>query len=37
MDESTPGNDWYAICHVCGTTWAGGSTLLVPSEDLRKR
>ncbi|MBK3631750.1 hypothetical protein JHN52_01995 [Streptomyces sp. MBT97] len=37
MDESAPGDDWYVICHVCGTKWAGGSTLLVPHEDLRKR
>lgn len=37
MDESAAGDDWYVICHVCGTKWAGGSTLLVPHEDLRKR
>ncbi len=37
MDESAPGDEWYVICHVCGTKWAGGSTLLEPHRDLRKR
>ncbi|MGW1431858.1 hypothetical protein ACWD6K_24990 [Streptomyces sp. NPDC002431] len=37
MDENAAGDDWYIRCHVCGTKWAGGSTLLEPHRDLRKR
>lgn len=37
LDFRPPGDDWYVICPVCGTKWAGGSAVLEPHRDLRKR
>ncbi|MFE5873365.1 hypothetical protein ACFQ6V_32580 [Streptomyces roseifaciens] len=37
MDESSPGDEWKVICPVCRMKWAGGSTLIEPHKDWRKR
>ncbi|GAB3275316.1 hypothetical protein GCM10027589_00380 [Actinocorallia lasiicapitis] len=35
--ERAAGDEWHVICHVCGTTWAGGSQTLEPHSDWRNR
>jgi hypothetical protein len=35
LDFRAAGDDWWVVCHVCGTTWAGGSQVLEPHEDRR--
>ncbi|MFJ6617269.1 hypothetical protein ACIQOW_06740 [Kitasatospora sp. NPDC091335] len=35
MDESAAGDEWYAICPVCGTRWMGGSVIIEPHKEWR--
>ncbi|MFE2725011.1 hypothetical protein [Kitasatospora sp. NPDC059327] len=37
LDFSAAGDEWYVKCHICGTTWMGGSQVLEPHEDRRPR
>lgn len=37
LEFAEPGDDWYVKCRVCGATWAGGSKIVEPHKDWRKR